>query len=479
MHKLIATSGAARPTGSPPQRKIFRISSGVFKGRLAALYMDSVSGISMVWSDYPHQAWSDPLALAADSMDSPFGAFMDEAGHIHLVYTHSSKSVKFKKLTFAGGGWSVGSAIDVISLDDNYNPFILKDNDGTVWCFFVNHAISSDSEYYVRAKYSADGGLTWGSGATDLGALLSAGTADICFVTGCQIASFIYAVYTSGRSDLKLRAFHLFDSTWGSELSIHSGGYIDDDFDCAPSSDGKLGLAFAVSGDSKIYFKEFDGSGWSGLREVETRLSRSPQIAYLNNTPHIFHAGSIGNGYYCPRHAVLTGDSFEVSDYASEIGVFDKVFVYNDSAVSKFQDKTSEAEDDTVADIIHSESSALLDSIGDCLYLGGKERFFSISAVLSTPGIGGAVAWEYFNGADWISFTPESGIYDFDSADSRIILWQDGLSVPSGWRLGAVNNFTAFWVRARVTAGFSENPVGSQITGVPKCDDLSLVREGL
>lgn len=479
MQKLLDTSGAARPTGSPPQRALFKVSSGIFKGRLAALYMSSSSVIKLIYSDYPYETWSTPQTIVSDSNDSPFSALMDSAGNLYLVYTDNSNDIKFLEISFTSGAWTPGSVVDVVTSDDNYNPFFLIDADDNFWCFFVNHYTSGDSKYYVRAKISEDRGTTWGTGPTDTGEALSSGSSDICHVAGVRIGSKVYAAYMDGRSDLEYRVYDLVNDIWNTEYSIYTGDYIDDDFDLAVSQDGKLGIAFAVSGENKIYFKEFDGSSWSGVIEVETVNSRSPQVAFFDKIAHIFYARNLGNDYYTIRKAKRAGTGFEVSDYAPAIGAFDKVVLYDDSAATKYEEKTDEASSETSGDVYHSESSALIESLEDCLYLGKQSRFYTAAILLSTAGIGGTVVWEYFDGDDWTQFTPNSGAYHFDSSDELVYLWQDSESIPSDWQLTKVNNYSAYWIRIRVTSGFSTAPAGTQIIAAVKCDDLALVREAL
>ncbi|MEE9553982.1 MAG: hypothetical protein V3W18_06755 [candidate division Zixibacteria bacterium] len=476
MHKLLATSTAARPTGSPPQRKLFRISDGVFAGRLAALYMDSASGISLTYADSPYSSWSTPQQVISDSSDSSFSGSMDKTGNVRIVYTDSAGAIKYLKLSIAAGTWNAGSAVTIVNVDSSYNPFIMTDGDGKLWCMFVNHQTSSDSNYYVRAKTSSDDGLNWGSGSLDLGDLLSAGSSDICFVTARQLSSSIYAVYTSGRSDLKYNAYDLGLGTWGGESSIHSGNYIDDDFDFAVSPDKKLGVVFAVSTDSKIYFKEFDGAGWSGLCEIEGSLSKSPRILYADKVSDIFFAKIQGGDYGILRHARKTGDTFSVDDFSAASGLFEKVFVYDDSAATRYEDKSSEAADSVTGDIFHSESSALLDAVDDCLYLGKQERFVCTAILLSVNGAGGQVVWEYFDGSLWKTFIPQSGVYHFDSADSLVYLWTDGESIPSDWQIGTVNGHLAYWVRAWVGTAYTTNPVGSMLIPAPRFADLALAK---
>jgi len=479
MQKLIDTSSAARPTGSPSQKALFRVPAGVFKGRLAALYMSSASTIKLTWSNYPHDTWSTPQILTSSANDSPFSAHMDTGGNLHLVYSDSAKDVKYLHVPFAAGAWTAGTPVDVMTVDDNYNPFFLLDSDDNFWCLFVNHNTSGDSKYYVRAKISEDKGATWGTGPTDTGTALSSGSVDIACVAGIRIGSRLYAAYSDGRSDLKYRVYDTQNEIWDTEYSIYSGNYIDDDFDMAASSDGRLGIAFAVSSESKLYFKEFDGSSWSGAIEIETASCRSPQIAYFDKIPRTFYARLLGNGYYSVKKAVKSVSGFDSSDYSPSIGLLDKVFVYDDSASTKYEDKTSEASSDTSGDIFHSQSSALLDSIDDCIYLGRQNKFLCAAIVLSTAGAGGTVAWEYFDGEDWSQFTPNSGAYNFDSSDKLVYLWEDGGSIPSDWQIFKVNNYSAYWIRIRVTSAFSTKPVGTQIAAAVNCDDLGLVREAV
>jgi hypothetical protein len=207
---------------------------------------------------------------------------MDTAGNLHLVYTDSSKDIKYLDIPFVAGAWTLGTPVDVVTVDDNYNPFFLLDADDNFWCLFVNHNTSGDSKYYVRAKISEDKGSTWGTGPTDSGTALSSGSGDIAYVAGARIGSRLYVVYADGRSDLKYRIYDTENEIWDTEYSLYSGNYIDDDFDMAASQDGKLGVAFAVSSESKLYFKEFDGSSWSGAVEIEAASCRSPQIAYFD-----------------------------------------------------------------------------------------------------------------------------------------------------------------------------------------------------
>jgi hypothetical protein len=477
MQKLLSISTAARPSGSPPQQRLLKVPSGIYRGRIAALYADSANNISLKVADYPYQSWSAAQVIANDAHDSPFSACIDSVGNIYLAYADTSQILKVIKLTFNAGVWSAGSPSTIINIDPSSRPAILRDGDGTLWCFFNHHWTSNDYRHYIRVKSSSDDGQTWGSGPSDLGTALSAAWLEEGYICSCRHLSMLYAVYCVGRSNLILRTNDLSNPGWTTESAIATSDYIDDQFQAAPSSDGKLGVVFIPSSAGKVYLKEYDGLLWSGLIEIENTEARAPQITYKDNAPHIFYTKHLGNDYYAPRYARKSGGTFSLEYLSDNLSAFEKVLLYCPGAGQQFQDKTSAAANTTAEDIFHSESQGLLDSIGDRLYLGMQVKFYCAAVVLSTPGSGGTVVWEYFNGTDWVEFTPYSGGYDFDSADELIYLWQDAASVPSSWQIGAVNNITAFWVRARVTGGFSTNPVGTQILAATKINDLSLARE--
>jgi len=234
-------------------------------------------------------------------------------------------------------------------------------------------------------------------------------------------------------------------------------------------------VVFAPSESGRVYLKEFDGLTWSGLVEVESVTALSPQIVYLENAPHIFYARALGGDYRIARAAVKSGGTFVLSNLSPATGQFDKVFLYN-AGTGQYQDKTTAAANTSSADVVHSASGAMLNSVDDCIYLGKSSKFGVAAMILTPAGAGGAVAWEYFDGVQWIEFTPYSGAYHFDFADRLVYLWQDGASIPGDWQLGNVNGTNAFWIRARVTTGFTTNPIGTQILAACKLDDFSLAR---
>lgn len=476
MHKVLDTSTANIPTGVSPQRKLFKLKYGIYADRLVCLYGESPNGIAMSWADPPYQSWSSIVNLIEDSADYPFSACIDGDGDLYIVYVQQTTlNLIFLKLVFYGGSWNAYEPVTILNVGLAYYPSIVRSADGELWCAYAYYDSGSET-YFVRVKSSTDGGQTWGSGPSDTGTQLSGSSADIPYVNLSFVGSDLYAVYSQERSDLYYRKYDSSEEQWETAVLVLASDYIDSDFDCDVSSDMKLGIAISPSESGKLYFRELDGVTMSGLQEVVSHQAKVPQIVYSANKPLIFYAREVGNNYYFPCYASRDNGNFTTAVLIAGIGFFDKVFVYDDSAQTKFEDKTQEASSSQEADIYHSSSNALIEAAGDCLYIGKEERMFCVAIVLSTIGSAGTVVWEYYNGDSWVSFSPQSGDYNFDQNSKLVFLWNDLESVPEDWQSNMVNSEYMFWVRARVANAFTTAPVGTQITASPKTDHLAVSR---
>ncbi|MCP4582262.1 MAG: hypothetical protein GY839_11655 [candidate division Zixibacteria bacterium] len=476
MHKLIDTSTAAIPTGVSPQQKLFKIAYGPYAGRLVCLYGKSVSSHAFTWADPPYTDWSEPYSRITDSADYPLSACIDENGNLYVVYVQqTSMNLIFIKLTFSAGEWVSGSPVTLFDAGPGYYPVIARNDDGDLCCAFAYYD-NVKEEYSIQAKKSTDGGITWGSGPSDLGTALAVASDEMPYPNLNFVGTDLYAVYCMNRSDLYFRKYPGGGSEWESEILLLSGDYIDSEFDCAVSNDMKLGIAFSPSESNRVYIREYDGVSLSGLREAATVAARAPQIVYRKNKAHIFFAEDIGNGYFIPRCAYDDSGTFTSFALVPGIGYLDKFMIY-DSVSQTYEDKTEAASSLDNADVFHSLTGTLMSSENDCLYLGGDEKFFCLASVLSTVGGAGSVVWEYFDGEIWRSFTPDSGGYNFDESNKLSNLWPDTRSAPADWQINTVNSVSKFWIRIRVANGFTVAPVGTQFAATPRTDFLTMARE--
>jgi hypothetical protein len=463
MYKLIENVSVQNPTGLPPQRKLFRLKSGPYTGRLVLLYAKSPGEIVLRWTDNPYGNWTTPQTIISDSSDYPFSAVIDSDGHIYIAYTKQTVlSAVYMKLTFSAGNWVAGTPATICNSGPCHYPAIARLSANEMWCAY-SYYNSGLGVYSIRSKVSYDLGVTWGSGPADSGQQISEPASDMPYVCLIQVGANLFAVYSQARSNLYFRRRIGPAGDWENAVHIATADYIDYNFDCGSSPDQKLGIAFCPSLTNRIYFREYDGVALSGLQEAARYQGRSPQVAYLVNKVHVFFARSAGGGFWIPACAIKDGADFSVDDISQGVGLFAKVILYDESVPAHFVDKTTEAADESPADVYHPNTYALLSSVGDCLYLGNADKFFCAAIVLSTTGSGGSVVWEYFDGGDWIGFTPVSGAYQFNQINQLVIFWDDTESVPPTWQACAVNSEYMYWVRARTVNQFTRPPVGTQI----------------
>ena len=472
MQKLIDTVSAQFGSGLSSQKKVFQISSGQFAGRVIVIYPQTANTLVFRWADFPYQGWSAAQTIASNSADYPASAFMDENSNVYVAFTvQTTLALNCVKLSFANGVWTVGSVSTIINLEQNYYPSLTKDSTGRLFCSWT-YFNTADSRYYMRVKTSVNDGGTWGTGPSDPGTALNSGAANSAYSTLIFVPTYVYCFYTQAGTSLEYRRFEIGGSSWETAAILYSGTNLDYNFSSAISPDRRIGIAFKA--DSSLSYKEFDGNQWSGLFTVDNTAPVSLNLQFQKNAAYILFCKSIGTDQNQLYYSLKTGSVFSTPAVLnSGSTTFDKVFCFDQSATDQFSDKTIEASNSTSADVFHPTSNGLVKDLNDALYLGMDARFNLASLVLSTLGITGEVAWQYWNGTTWTSFTPYSGAFQLTSSPKNVILWQDPDSVPSDWQQNLVNSVAKFWVKLLVTIAYTTAPVGSQITAVGKNNYLS------
>jgi hypothetical protein len=451
---------------------MFQIPSGPYAGRVIVIYPQNASTLVFRWAGFPYQSWSSAQTIVSNSADYPGSACMDENFHVYIAYTvQTSLALNFVKLTFANGAWSVGSQSTIINVEQNFYPALLKDSTGRLLCSFT-HYNTSEARYYIRVKPSVNDGATWGTGPTDLGTALNSGAVNSTYSSLIFLPNYVYCFYTQAGTSLEYRRMDINSAVWDSAITLYSGSSLDYNFSLALSTDKRIGLAFKAS--SGLFYKEFDGSLWSGLLTVDSALPVSLTLQFHKNVAYLFFSKSIGTNQNQLYYSQKSGSNFTTPAMLnSGSKAFDKVFCFDQSATNQFSDKTTEASDSTAADVFHPTSAGLVKDLNDALYLGMDSKFNLVSLILSTAGITGEVVWQYWNGSAWNSFTPDSGAYHLNSSPKSVVLWQDLDSAPADWQQNSVNSVTKFWIRFLVTTAYTTAPVGSQITAVGKSDYLT------
>lgn len=125
-----------------------------------------------------------------------------------------------------------------------------------------------------------------------------------------------------------------------------------------------------------------------------------------------------------------------------------------------FTDETVDINDVGTADV---DLLPAVESIGDAFYFGlVSGPFYGVRILFSTPGVGTAIAWEYYNGA-WVALSTAKDYVDgtlgFTATGTANLIFE----APKDWVSTTVNAVAAYYVRARVTAAsFTTVPVASQ-----------------
>ena len=398
---------------------------------------------------------------------------MDHDGNVYLVYTkNSTLDLLFRKLSFNIGAWSVGSEVTVYNDKDNYFPSLIRDFSGKLTLCWTCYD-SVQSKYYIRCKTSTNDGGTWGAGPADAGEALTSGSSG-CYCQVVYLGVYIYCVYTDGGTNLSYRRKVDGAALWDSAQTLYSGSGLDDSLSVAISESGAMvGVAFKA--DSKLWFMEYDTENWSSPFEIALSFDTPPLLLFNGAIPYVFYGVNVGTGQTEVRYRYKSGSGFNVEAVAhQQLACFEYVLLYDADGSPTFQNLTDAASDSTAADVFHPSSNKMIHAAGDALYLGSAEKFAAVRVLLSTAGdAGGVVEWSYYDGSQWVSFTPDSGAYNFDQADKLVRLWEDTASAPATWQKNQVDGKTRYWIKAEVTNGYNTAPVGSQLTPLTNINYLN------
>ncbi len=132
-----------------------------------------------------------------------------------------------------------------------------------------------------------------------------------------------------------------------------------------------------------------------------------------------------------------------------------------DDSAETFTDETTDANSTGNADWTVFPAT---EATGDYVAIGYAEKFSKLvfDYANGTAGVGGAVTWEYWNGAAW---TALSGVTDNTTGFTAAAADDLSLSFtePSDWQPRVLNAGTRlYYVRARITTVYTTNPVLDQ-----------------
>lgn len=132
-----------------------------------------------------------------------------------------------------------------------------------------------------------------------------------------------------------------------------------------------------------------------------------------------------------------------------------------DASAGTFVDETTDANSTADADWTVFPGT---EATGDYVAIGFTEEFTRLvfDYANGTAGVGGSVTWEYWNGDAWVALsnvTDATAGFTTAAADNLSVTW----TRPTDWAARVINSGKPlYYVRARITAVYTTNPVLDQ-----------------
>jgi len=346
-----------------------------------------------------------------------------------------------------------------------------------------------DDKYQVKVYYSDGLGAapTW----TESVELDTAGTSSSEHIpTIVRFGSNIGVIYLDNSGNIKWRTRADSDglTSWNAEANVGTGEQVRNSsvaggpiFSAAVDDSSQVHVTYITSMGTNVNYTFYNGSSWStpfSLDTTDISDSSGAQITTDGTSVWvIWNDGSDGMSFSSSAKGKLSykkGVSpFTSSDFDSDPMVinsadriYDQVWTYISSS---YTDETADAGNQTSADV------AMPSVADDIIYFGMTEKFRAVSWNLSTYGSSGLVAWEYYNGTSWSNLTiVKSSNPNFTSNYGGVVYFNP----PSDWTQTQVNTDSSpgyYYVRARVTYGYSTTPVGTQMAAIPGSIAISAI----
>lgn len=185
-------------------------------------------------------------------------------------------------------------------------------------------------------------------------------------------------------------------------------------------------------------------SGLSGLVAAGFTQAATPEI--YNWASAVFSQEAGEN---------LPVDEVVIGRIASATAPFD--IVWNFETPATFSDQTANANNTTLADWLVLPAA---DAAGNYAAFGYGQPFAGITldSTGGTPGVAGAVTWEYWNGSAWTALAGVAdGTSGFTAAAGagQAVTW----TIPGDWAQRGLNGSTAYYVRAVSDGNYSTSPI--------------------
>jgi len=261
--------------------------------------------------------------------------------------------------------------------------------------------------------------------------------ASLYTVEGPQSADVLYLFHADYPTHKLQRFGH---TTWSVvEVPWEDGPYLDENTTSTtilPSADSGLGVNLTLSSVVGVN----DDQGW-----LSTDVGRSVRFRKKS-----------GGQWTWAVITSITSTTVAVADIR-EVTNLEQVWQVDASADS-FIDQTEEASSGANNDW---EPFPTSEQVGDYAAFGMSETFKQITFDYAhgTSGAGGAAAWEYWDGTTWTLLSGvDDNTNDFKDGvgDGQDVSWR----IPDDWaKIILDTSESLYYIRARVTTGYSTNPI--------------------
>lgn len=219
------------------------------------------------------------------------------------------------------------------------------------------------------------------------------------------------------------------------------------------------------------------GTRYIGEVKSSSVKGRLGNFQFSTTQAYILEYGNQALRFY--RHqgqitAATTDASVSNGDFASDpVSVaMGQVWQVDDDGGPGYVDETTNANNDTDADWTIFPA---VEATDDSVTIGYASTFAQIrfDNANGTAGVGGTVAWEYWNGSTWTALSDVvDGTTGFTASvsDNQLVSW----TIPSDWAATTINGSASlYYVRAKITGVYSTNPVYDQGFVRPVWKDVS------
>ncbi len=470
MQTKLSETTAIGGFGAPTGKKLLKVLSGKYAGRMIAVYKTSDNEIKYSFSSSPYDSWSTLTSIVTDSANDAIDVAMSPTGDVYLIYCEITTNYLVSvKLSISDTGWTIGSKVFVYNAGVTNTPSVTIDSNGV---FYVSFSRLNSSVFDLHVKTSDDDAVTWGTSPSDNGEIIANGYS---MVIPKIMASDnnLFVVYVTDWNAVKQQSRLLSGGSWTTEYTIASSTNIDEHFDAIVLSGGFVGVVYD---DNQLNYREYDGKNWSPITVLDSSESFFPQMTLVNNIPVILYLSEFNTNQFQLKQANRQTGTFSTpATLEKRAAVFDSVMLYDINS-STYEEKTTEAANSISADLFHSASSQLCSSVADKLYCGSDVKFRFLHMLLSTAGVGGSVTYSYYDGSNWKSFVPSSGVYNLDASAQDVLLWDDFDSSPQDWQKNIINGVSRYWIKIEVNSAFTLAPIGTQLRSITLIQSVSVRR---